>query len=534
MLSTARRSVARPAFASGVVRRATLVGLLLLFVAVSLLHLDRLPPVFEDEPWQASTGWSIARDGVFGSDMFTGYCRSHPHDYGRIPLDPRLLAGPHPVAGIGVEQMRLEATAMALATLLLTWLLARRLFDDVVALLGVAMLVIVRLLGTSPVALTGIPLVDGARIARYDIVVPVFGLGALLAYVHARDHSGWLWYAATGLLAALAGLSHVYGAFWIIALALLALWDRARPLQLAVLAFGFVAPCLGYLAYVLPHLDDWRGQTRIYSPRFELLDVSWHVSNVLDEYHRYGPGLGPFGWGWLTRPGFWAALVVLPASLVALARRGMRGDCAARAIVVPAMVIPTLFAPLLYVKQASYLLTVVPLGAIAAAWGVITLWRRLPPANWLRVALATLGLLLALEGLAQVRGVDADAARTTPYDAYVARLRVEAPSGARVLGVHTWWLGFHDADFRAWLVPLLEADPRYAQPPLPIDAALDRVNPDVVLIDAELRAVLDARPDLGAGVAAWLAGNGLTRVATIDDPTWGATEVYRRDPPDGG
>lgn len=534
MLSTARRTVARPAFASGVVRRAALVGLLLLFLAISLLYLDRLPPVFEDEPWQASTGWSIARDGVFGSEMFAGYYGMDRHYYGYMPVHPLLLAGTFRVAGIGVEQMRLEATAMALTTLLLAWVLARRLFDDAVALLAVAMLVVVRLLGTSPVTLTGIPLVDGARIARYDIVVPVFGLGALLAFVHARDRVGWLWYSAAGLLAALAGLSHVYGAFWFVALALLALWDRARPRQLAALAFGFVAPWLGYLAYVLPHLDDWRGQTRIYNPRFELLDPGWYVSNVLDEYHRYGPGLGPPGWDWLARPGFWVALVVLPASLVALARRAMRGDRAARAIVVPTVVIPALFAPLLYVKQSSYLLTVVPLGAIAAAWGVVELWRRLPPTGWFRVALVTFGLLVALEGLAQVRAVDADTDRTTPYDAHVARLRAEAPPGARVLGVHTWWLGFYDADFRAWLVPLLEADPRYAQPPLPIDTALDRVAPDVVLIDAELRAVLDARPDLGAGVASWLARNELALVATIDDPTWGATEVYRRDPPDGG
>lgn len=525
-----QRAFDRPAVAARAYA-ATLILTVLLFLGVALINIDRVPPVFEDEPWQASTGWKIARDGVFGSDMFAGYHGMESHYYGYMPVHPLLLAVTFRMAGIGVEQMRLEATILALLTLALTWLLARRLFGRAVALLAVVLLVLVRLLGQSPMAVTGIPLVDGARIARYDIAVPVFGLGALLAYVHARERPGWRWFAVSGLLAALAGLSHVYGAFWLVAIAILALWERAGRRQFFALLVGFALPVLAYAGWVIPNVEDWRGQTRIYGSRFEVLDPGWYADNVLREYHRYGPGLGPLGWDWLERPGFWVALVVLPVSLVALGRSGLRGDCAARAVVVPATVIPLLFAMTLQVKQAGYLLTVVPLGAVVAAWGAVTLWRWLPTIGWgrsARIALAAVGLLVAAEGAVQLRAVEDATAAVTPYEAYVARLRAETPPGARVLGVHTWWLGFHDVDYRAWLVPLLLADPRYEETPLTIDAALDRVDPDVVLIEAELRAVLDTRADLGPAVDGWLVLHGFALVTTIDDPTWGATEVYRR------
>ena len=82
-------------------------------------------------------------------------------------------------------------------------------------------------------------------------------------------------------------------------------------------------PWLPYAAYVLVDLPDWRGQTAIYASRFELLNPAWYLNNLLQEYHRYGPGLGSPGPGWLSRPGFWSLLVALPVSLLALTRRAL-------------------------------------------------------------------------------------------------------------------------------------------------------------------------------------------------------------------
>src|SRR5204863_9557657 len=126
-------------------------------------------------------------------------------------------------------------------------------------------------------------------------------------------------YLAAGVLAGLSGLAHVYGLFWVPALALLTVieagWKRAL-----LLIGSAVLPWLPYAANVASDLSDWRGQTAIYATRFELLNPAWYLDNLAQEYHRYGPGLGPAGLTWLLRPGFFVLAVALPLSLWLLAR----------------------------------------------------------------------------------------------------------------------------------------------------------------------------------------------------------------------
>ncbi|HEX8684282.1 MAG TPA: glycosyltransferase family 39 protein, partial [Ardenticatenaceae bacterium] len=326
---------------------ALFCGLLLLYWGVSLTNLTVVPRVYQDEPWQASTGWKLAAEGVFGSDMFQGWYGMERRYYGYMPIHPLFLAATFRLAGLGLFQARFEPVVMGSVTLALTYGLGRRLWGPTVGVLAVAFMLLVRLTGLTYIQPSGILLLDMARISRYDMVVPVFGLASLHAYIsaqQARTRRTRL-YALTGLLTGLAGLSHLYGAFWLLALVLLALWDGVGWRNLAALLLGFAAPWLLYAAYVLGDVEAWRGQTREYGPRFDLLNPGWYWANLVQERRRYGPGLGPLGWQYLSRPGFWAALVALPLSLFALFRRALRqDDRAARTIVVPALVLPTLFA----------------------------------------------------------------------------------------------------------------------------------------------------------------------------------------------
>ena len=524
-----------------------LSGLLFLYLAISLHNLTIVPPVYEDEPWQASTGWKLANHGVFGSDMFAGFYGMDERHYWFMPVHPLLLAATFRVAGLGLFQSRLEPVMMGLLTLVLTYALGRRLFDSTIGLLAVVLLLCVRLTGLTTHQVSGILLLDMVRIARYDMVVPVFGLASFYAYLSAsRGESARTWaagrgatssyrYGLAGLLAGLSGLSHVYGVFWIISLGILALWDGVGWRSLTALALGFTVPWLPYVAYVLSDLPDWIGQTRGYAPRFDLLNSYWYWNNLLQEYHRYGPGLGPLGWHYLLRPGFWVALVVLPVSLIVLAVRALRrGDWAARALVVPALVFPTLFALLISSKLANYLVTVIPLGALTAAWGTVSLWRWAGDNDrrrWVRVALVTLLLAVIAEGVTRIATLEAAAATTTPYANFITRVRAYIPAGSRVLGLHTFWFGLQDLDYRAWGVPLLHADGSYGLPPLPLDQTLDSITPDVILIDVRLRTYFDNAPaaDLRPGIIRqWMERRGYARVTVIEDKTYGRMEVYRR------
>jgi len=512
-------------------------GLLLLYWTVSVRNLTILPPVYEDEPWQVSTGWKLATEGVFGSDMFAGLYGMERHYYGYMPVHPLLLAAIFRAAGLGLFQARLEPVMMGLLTLALTFSLGRRLFGPEVGLLAVALLILVRLTGLTRFQLTGILFLDVARIARYDMVVPVFGLASLHAYLSGRRSKvgarpqALRRFALAGLLAGLAGLSHLYGAFWLIALGLLALWDGIGRRGLLAMAAGFVAPWLPYLAYVLVGLPDWIGQTRGYAPRFDLLNPRWYWRNVLLESRRYGPGLGPASGDYLLRPGFWSAVIALPLSFLALAERAIRkNDRVARALVVPALLLPALFALLIHLKLANYLVTIIPLWALAGAWGGISLWRRAGRdrgRRWMRAVLLVVLLLIGSEGAARIYRLRAAPGTTTPYADFIAQVHWYILPGSRVLGLQNYWLGLDDLDYRAWPVPLSQANPDYRPVPLTLEEALGNTAPDVILIDPRMRDYFEGAPLAAQTILDWMENEGYVRTVVIEDPTYGRMEVYK-------
>lgn len=507
---------------------------LALYLIVSLRHLQVTPKVYEDEPWQASAGWKLATQGVFGSDMFSGFYGMESHVYAFMPLHPMLLAATYRLIGLGLFQTRLEPVMLGLLLIALTYALGRRLFDASVGLLAVALMLLVRFTTLTPSQPTGILLLDIARIARYDMLAAVLGLASLHVYLTASRRSDWRYHAVAGLLASLAAFAHLYGGFWLIALAALTIWNRAGWRALLALLIGFALPWPLYLAYLSTDPADWLGQVRDYAPRFDLLNPAWYLGNLRDEYLRYSPGLGSPGWHYLLRPGFWIVAMAVPASGLALMRRaGGRGDHAARVLVAPLFVFPALFALLIHLKLINYLIAVLPLGALAMAWGGVALWRRGEPlrrGQWLRAALAVVALCLLVEGAGRVAALEATAATTTPYRDFIGRVRASIPPGSRVLGLHHYWLGLHDLDYRSWFVPILQSDPNYSQPPRPIEAALDAIAPDVILIDPRLREYLQSPGAPSArGVLEWMERRSYELAATIDDATYGLMEIYRRN-----
>jgi 4-amino-4-deoxy-L-arabinose transferase-like glycosyltransferase len=470
--------------------------------------------------------------------MFAGSYGMEQHYYEFMPVHPLLLAAVFRCAGPGVFQARFDTVIMGLMVLILTYTLALRLFPDApVGLLAVLFLLMVRLNGTTFVRLTGILLLDVARVARYDIVVPVFGLTALHAYLSAREKADNRWYFLAGLLAGLSGLAHLYGAFWLPVLVLLAMWHKRSWTSIGAMLLGFTLPWLLYVAYVLGGLNDWRGQMRANSVRFELLNPAWYMHNVLREFERYGPGLGRLRPAILLRVGFWSALVALPLSLGTLAWRALRqADWAAQTLVTPIVIFPLLFAFLITVKIANYSIAFLPLTAIAAAWGVRTLWVKMSHtgrARWVRPALAVLLTAVIAEGATRVAVLESAAATTSPYYDFIAKVRHHLPPGTRVLGLHNYWFGLEDYDYRSFWVPLSWADPGYEPQPVPFDAALDRLAPDIVIVDPKIRGYFDSIESRGDPTPAlfrdWLQRHNAQLIVRLDDNTYGLMEIYGVD-----
>jgi 4-amino-4-deoxy-L-arabinose transferase-like glycosyltransferase len=543
--------------------RIPVLILFLIYWAVSLRHLTAVPPVYEDEPWQASTGWKLAVEGVFGSDLFAGYYGMEDHYYGYMPVHPFLLAAVFKLTGLGLFQARFEPVVLGLLILALTYSLGRRLFRPSVGLIAVFLLLFTRTTGLTPSQYSGILLIDIARIARYDTPVPVFALAALLLYTALRNNKlpitnyqlptnpyvlRFTHYALSGFLTALAALSHLYGLFWFAALLLLLLWHRVGWQQLAAFVIGFLLPWAVYLAYVLPGWPDWVGQTQDYAPRFGLLNLGWYWQNVVNELQRYGPGLGEGTW---FRPGFWTAAIIVPLSLIALGRQALHGRKKAQTLLAPTVVLPILMALLIYLKLANYLITIAPLFALVMAWGLIKLWNakwrvgqianlpnelrlKLPPTrriNLVQLIIVCLLLFIGLEGASRFIRLERAAVTITPYAEFSAEIQAHLPPDGRILALHNYWFGFEAWDYRSWFVPLLQNNPDYWRPLLSIEAALNGVDPTIILIDRRIRALFEADKETAEAVYDWMAARSFERTAVVEDETYGRMEIYLKTSP---
>jgi 4-amino-4-deoxy-L-arabinose transferase-like glycosyltransferase len=342
-----------------------------------------------------------------------------------------------------------------------------------------------------------------------------------------------------GVLAGLAGLTHLYGACWLPALLLALLAGRGRaalrcPAPYLLLA-GFALAWLPWLLYVASDVRDYAGQMRIVSERFALLDPAFYRQNFERELDRYAlyDLVGRWGLPRPARAGAWVGIVGVPLGLALALHQGRRRrDAPIVAVAVALVTHVLLFALLLQPKTYAYLVALWPLVALLVAWLGVRLWdawRAMLP----RAALLLLAAAVLAEGASQMRA--ARVAPATSYEALGERIAAAIPPGARVLGIHTHWLALRQFPYRSWAVPALLANGRYNREEAPsFDAALERVAPDVVLIDPEMATFLNALASPDHPQHAWLAQyesfmrrHNALLVATIEDATYGRILVYR-------
>jgi hypothetical protein len=362
--------------------------------------------------------------------------------------------------------------------------------------------------------------------ARYDIFVPVLGLAALHVYISAKRNGRSWQYGLAGYLAALSALANVYGAFWVGVLAVLLMWNRDGWRPFLFILAGTAVAWLPYALYIWQDVPAWSGQLLIYPQRYELLSGRWYLANIAHEPQRYAAGLGGAG-GMLARPGTLILWLAVPLSIVALAVRAVwRRDWAARVIVTAAAVLPLAFALLLYSKYPNYLVTIVPVWAIALAWGGVMVWR------WqrLRPLLLIVAMLILLEGMGRNLALWQADQNIQPYHPFSAQVRQHIPDGARILGAHTFWLGLADFEYRSWFVPLTQAITQSENPAVTLPEALTAVNPTVILIDDGLQEIWAENPEMGQAVSDWLAEEGFVLEGVVERESYGRVEIWVRPP----
>ncbi|MEO6325018.1 MAG: hypothetical protein ABIT01_08855 [Thermoanaerobaculia bacterium] len=515
------------------------LGVVVAFAAVSCVGLDRFPAAQLDEVWQAAPGYDFFETGRFATPIFAGFFGMERHYYGFMPLSPLFLGASLRLFGLSLGALRLVPLLMACGVLALTYLLGRRLFSAAHGLLAIAMLACWPIAFRLPYLTTGIPLADLARIGRYDIPVPVFGLLALLVVAPREDgdmasvrSARFFW---AGALAGLATLCHAYGAAWL-AVILVPFGIRnlsvcARRAGAAVL--GFLLALAPWLVFVASGWQDFVDQNRNYSPRFALSRVDFFTSNVLREIERYS-----FVGSAMRRGGVTAwifALSVLAGSLVlASGARRRPMPRAACFLLGPLLVLAGSFALLLEQKNRMYLATIWPFLALIASVGLLAVVRRLP--KGLSFALPLMVAVTCVEGALAYRRLVIEGRAATPYAALVKRLHAAVPLGSRVLAVPLTWMDPvpRTADFRALNVPIYLASASFVRHPVPFGTAADAVGADVLIVDRTVSGFLQESRDpkhpfhaLGEQMRAWIESRREGLLADFEDPTYGRFEVWR-------
>lgn len=509
------------------------------YALATLPYLSNFPPMEWAQTMIAAPAYKLATQGVYGSDMFTGFYHAEERNYDHMPLYPLLLALAFKLFGLGVWPARLVSVLAGLAVILLTFHLGRQLYDGAVGLVAAALLCVLRL-GLEPYE-SGIPLLDIARVIRFDVLVPVWVLASCSCFYRAHQRNAWIGYCGAGVLAGLATLTHLYGAFILVVLIGVVLWDSGgralfRP-AISMIVLGWALALLPYAIYVWQDSAAYRGQMLRHAARFHFLEPAFYLHNLVNEHWRYvrwfgGDARHPVLW---PRVGIWVALIgVLGAQIILLRRVSRWRRSSDRLLLISLPLLAGLLALLMSLKRYPYMALVLPFLALQVAFTIVILWRRNNRyTRAVRVALSVVLLLAVWEGGAGVAQNLRVARATTPYDQLTATLARVLPPGARVLISQPYWFGLAHYDVRSINLAFVLSDPRYRLPPLSMQQAIESIEPDYIVVEDYFLTEYDRDPThLPQVVAQWhmfgvYVQQYCTGIARVNDDDYGAITVYQ-------
>ncbi|MGA7415632.1 MAG: glycosyltransferase family 39 protein [Bryobacteraceae bacterium] len=243
----------RTSLKSTLVYAASLLGILLLFLALSISTiLSRR--VVANEGWFADPAYHLLATGSLRTTILeskgTWLAGIDRHTYWILPLHPLIQAPWYKLFGFSLWSLRALSTAWGVVALCAWFLITRKLFDRSLAIVA-----------TLLIAVDYHFTLDSA-LGRMDMMCAALGFSGLAAFLWLRERSlPWSLFAACSLIAA-ACLTHPCGILAAFALVALALKLDRRHLTpvvvlLAVLPFAIAATAYGL--YIAQAPDDfWR------------------------------------------------------------------------------------------------------------------------------------------------------------------------------------------------------------------------------------------------------------------------------------
>jgi hypothetical protein len=480
-------------------------------------------------------GYTLANSGVLGSPMYAGFYDADDHHLWTLPVQHVLDAAAFKVIGAGIAQARWVSLTAGIVTLWVVGWLALRWYGLAAALLAEVLLVFWR--SDLTVGPSGLPLLDVARVARYDVLAVAFAWLAIAALELSRwrrDGRALLW--TSGFSAGLAALAQFFGVFALpVVLLGSLLTNRGKTSRLAWPLAGAAIAVAPWLAFVAWHQADLQGQMSVYGQRGDFLRPAFYAQNLVTESTRYAQVIAQrmpadvVGTASLAfQVSVWLFVALLPA-VAWLVWRSLREPASGDSLLLLSLASGgVLLLVLDQTKTPLYAIVLVPgiCLLIAAAWTRLLRWSWRSRGVGLIASLATTALLVAIvsDGLRAYSVDRFEAGLVTPYAEMGRQIDTALPADASVLGPERWW----------WA---LRAHPYISLRSLWFQwLSHDGATPFAELAEAHRpRAIVvnnNVRDDIHSFPAAlqdqfWSFVSHCTRqVSSIDDPTYFDVQVY--------
>jgi len=266
-----------PRFSLDLIAVALIIGA---FVAVASQRLGTVPVPEGDEAFTLQVPYEMLNHGNLALPMLRylgGNIENVWHSF--IPVYFAILSGFHQLFGFGLIQGRAFNLVTAALTLLMIYLLGRRLFDWRAGLIAMVMLV-----GDQT-------FFERSRLLRDDYAAAAFGLLAFYLYEMAAERKKTRLYLASGLAAGAGAMCHTNMLYVIGAILLLILLREGRQAFLSKNLYVFGASALAVMAYEIVYdLIDYKNfilQNRGDDLHFRVLSPGGLWQNLMEERLRY-------------------------------------------------------------------------------------------------------------------------------------------------------------------------------------------------------------------------------------------------------
>lgn len=517
---------------------AGLLALVLLYLATVIPSLGNDPIAGGDEGWIMSSAARLARDGIFGSDLFAGFYGAEDYYFFNLPLHHLILAGVFKVFGVSLTIARAVSVLFGLAALLLTFALGRRIGGPAASLGAAALLVLLRL-NLTP--FSGLTLTDLGATVRYDLITLPFSLGAVLLILRRNANPTPTHIALAGLLIGLGALTQFIGAFVGVPIALFLLlttpgW-KLRVQRVALLTAMAALPFIPYFVYIGAHWEDFQGQARAVEQGTSFFSPSFYVDQLRGEADRYALSTGLDNGLSSFTDRVSARLVMLVVGPIALACTLWRGRRDPARLLLGLLIAALLVELALFesTKRFVYWVVVTPYVCVAIADLAVAAWQAVQPQRrqlLLRGGVALVAALFLLEGLAVAARDIRNAPDAPSYAALDRRLEAALPAGAVVIGDNRLWPALDHGGLRSLLLLFYHTNPVISEGrATDIPGAFDRIGAEYLLLSPLGYEILSQlSPEDTRDFDAFMAERAIL-VETIEDRAYGPIEVYRLAPP---